>query len=135
MARTLLAIVGVVAFLSGAHVASAFTTHPVDPVITFDRPADPDQLSDKVSNGQLGGTTFGLPGGLPGGFKLQFSRPSSSNTRNSPFCRVPKYGIRAERTSLVRLGPLEPGHRRKPREGGPPAANRPPAAAKTAREP
>jgi hypothetical protein len=75
MGTTLFAIVGVVAMLSGAHIASAFTTHPVDPVITFDRPADPDQLSDKMSNGQSGGSTFGLPGGLPGGFKLQFSGP------------------------------------------------------------
>jgi len=89
MARTLLAIVGVVAFFSGAHVASAFTTHPIDPVVTFDRPADPDQPTDKKSNGQSGGTTFGLPGGLPGGFKLQFSGPSSSNTQNSPFVEFP----------------------------------------------
>jgi hypothetical protein len=89
MSRTLLAIVGVVAFLSGAHVALAFTTHPVDPVITFDHSVDPDQLSDKMSNGQSGGTTFGLPGGLPGGFKLQFSGPSSSNTQSSPFVEFP----------------------------------------------
>ena len=89
MARTLLAIVGVIASLSGAHVASAFTTHPVDPVVTFDRPADPDQLTDKMSNGQSGGTTFGLPGGLPGGFKLQFSGPSPGSTPNSPFVEFP----------------------------------------------
>ena len=90
MARTLLAIVGVVAFLSGAHVASAFTTHPVDPVVTFDRPADPDQFLDNASNGQSGGTTFALPGGLPGRFKLQFSGPSTNNnTPNSPFVEFP----------------------------------------------
>jgi hypothetical protein len=89
MGRTLLAIVGLVAFLSGACGASAFTTYPVDPVITFDRQADPDQLSDKMSNGQSGGATFGLPGGLSGRFKLQFSGPSSSSTPNSPFAEFP----------------------------------------------
>ena|SRR5215472_181737 len=89
MGRTLPAILGLVAFLSGSHIASAFTTHPVDPVITFDRKADPDQLSDKISNGQSGGTTFGLPGGLPGGFKLQFSGPSPSTAPNSPFVEFP----------------------------------------------
>jgi len=89
MGRTLLAIVGLVALLSGAGGASAFTTYPVDPVITFDRHADPDQLSEKMSNGQSGGTTFGLPGGLPGRFKFQFSGPSSSSTPNSPFVEFP----------------------------------------------
>ena len=85
MSRTLFAIVGVVAFLSAAHVASAFTTYPVDPVTTSDRQADPDQLSDKVSNRQSGETTFGLPGGL----RLQFSAPPSSNSANSPFVTFP----------------------------------------------
>jgi hypothetical protein len=89
MSRTLLAIVGVAAFLSGACGASAFTTYPIDPVTTNDRLADPDQLSDKMSNGQSGGTTFGLPGGLPGGVKFQFSGPSSSNRPNSPFVEFP----------------------------------------------
>jgi hypothetical protein len=28
------------------------------------RLADPDELADKMSNGQSGGTTFGLPGNL-----------------------------------------------------------------------
>jgi len=89
MGKTLFAIVGLVAFLSGACGASAFTTYPVDPVITFDRQADPDQFSDKTLNGQSGGTTFGLPGGLPGRFRFQFSGPSSSNTPNSPFVTFP----------------------------------------------
>ena len=89
MGRTLFAIVGLVAFLSGVPVASAFTTYPVNPVLTFDRPADPNQLSDKMPNGQPGGTTFGLPGGLPGGFKLQFSGPSSNSIPNSPFVEFP----------------------------------------------
>jgi hypothetical protein len=90
MGRTLLAIVGLVACLSGARGASAFTTYSVDPVITFDHQADPDQLSDKLSNGQSGGTTFGLPGGLPGRFKFQFSGPSpGSSTPNSPFVEFP----------------------------------------------
>jgi len=85
MSRTLLAVVGVVAFLSGAHAASAFTTHPVDSLITSNPQTEPDQLSDKMSNGQPGGTTFGLPGGL----KLQFSAPPSSNSTSSPFATFP----------------------------------------------
>jgi hypothetical protein len=89
MGRTLLAIVGLVAFLSAAGGASAFTTYPVNPVITFDRPADPDQFSDKKSNDQSEGAAFGLPGGLPGRFKFQFSGPSSGSTPNSPFAEFP----------------------------------------------
>ena len=85
MGRTLIAIVGLVTFLSGERGALAFTTYPVDPVITFDRQADSDQLSDKMSNEQSGGTTFGLPGR----FKLQFSGPLSSSTPNSPFVEFP----------------------------------------------
>ena len=89
MGRALLAIVGLVAFLSGARGALAFTTYPVDPVITFDRQADPDQLSDRRQNDQSGVTTFGLPGGLPGRFKFKFSGPTSTNTPNSPFLEFP----------------------------------------------
>jgi hypothetical protein len=89
MGRTLVAIVGLGAFLSGAHGALAFTTYPVEPAITFDRQADADQLSDKMSNGQSGERTFGLPGGLPGRFQLQFSGPSSSSAPNSPFVEFP----------------------------------------------
>ena len=85
MGRRLLAIVGVVAFLSGSHFGSAFTTHPVDPVITFDRPTDPDQLADKMSNGQSGGTTLRLPEGL----RFQFTAPPSNNSANSPFVEFP----------------------------------------------
>jgi hypothetical protein len=85
MSRTLLAIVGVVAFLSAAGVASAFTTYPVDPVTTNDRLADPDQLSGKMSNSQSGETTFGLPGGL----RFQFSAPPSSSSASSPFVTFP----------------------------------------------
>ena len=85
MGRTLLAIVGLVAFLSAAPGASAFTTYPVDPVITFDRQADPDRLSDKTSNGQSGGTQLRLPEGL----RLQFSAPPSNNSPNSPFVTFP----------------------------------------------
>ena len=85
MRRTLIVIVGVVALLSAAHRTSAFTTQPVDPVTTIDRQANPDQLSDKTSNGQSGVTTFGLPGGL----RLQFSAPSSSSSTNSPFVTFP----------------------------------------------
>ena len=89
MDRTLLAIVGLVAFLLGAQSTSAFTTYSVQPPITFDRPADPDQFSDKKSTDQSGGTSFGLPGGLPGRFKLQFSGPQPSSTSNSPFVEFP----------------------------------------------
>ena len=85
MTRTLVVIAGIVAFLSGAQGTSAFTTQPVDPVTTSDRQTDPDQLSDKISNGQSGGTIFGLPGGL----QLQFSAPSPSNSTNSPFVTFP----------------------------------------------
>jgi len=102
MGRTLLAIVGLVAFLSGARGALAFTTYPVDPVITFDRQEDPDQLSDRRQNDQSGGTTFGLPGGLPGRFKFQFSGTIVDQHPEQPICRVPKYGIRAERTQVNR---------------------------------
>jgi hypothetical protein len=78
-------IVGVVAFLSGVHSASAFTTQPVDPLTKSDRATDPDELSDKMSNGQSGSTTFGLPGG----FRLQFSGPQLGNSSNSPFVTSP----------------------------------------------
>ena len=64
MGRTLLAIVGLVAFLSAAPGASAFTTYPIDPVITFDRQADPDRLSDFRTRRQMGnpeGRNSGYP--------------------------------------------------------------------------
>ncbi len=85
MSRTLILIAGVFACLSGAQGASAFSTRQVDPVTANDRLADPDELADKMSNGQSGGTTFGLPGGG----KLQFSAPPSSGTANSPFVTSP----------------------------------------------
>jgi len=85
MSRTPLAIVGLVTFLFGASGASAFTTYPVDPVITFDRQADPDRLSDKTSNGQSGETQLRLPEGL----RLQFSVPPSNNSTNRPFVTFP----------------------------------------------
>ena len=106
MSRTLIVIVGLVVLLSGVSNSSAFTTYPVDRVITFDRQADPDQFSDKTSNGQSGGTSFGLPGGLPGRFKFEFSGPSVEQHRpEQPICHVPRYGIRAERTSVVGSAP------------------------------
>jgi len=89
MVGPFLAIVGLVALLSGAHSASAFTTYPVQPAITFDRQPDPDQLSDKKSNDQSDGASFGLPGGLPGRLKFQFSGPSPSSPPNSPFVEFP----------------------------------------------
>ena len=76
MSRTLVVIVGVIALLSVAHNTSAFTTHPVDlsPPLS-DSPADPGQLSDKLSNGQSGGTTLRLPEGL----RFQFTAPPLTN--------------------------------------------------------
>ena len=84
MSRKLILTAGVVIFLSATHGASAFSTRPVDPTTASDRLADPDELADKMSNGQSGGT-FGLPGGL----RLQFSAPPSANTANSPFVTSP----------------------------------------------
>ena len=85
MNRMLIAGAGIVAFLSGASGASAFTTQPVNPETMSNRLADPDELADKMSNEQSGGTTFGLPGGA----RLQFSAPPSSGTANSPFVTSP----------------------------------------------
>ena len=86
MSRTLILTAGVVIFLSATHGASAFSTRPVDPTTASDRLADPDELADKMSNGQSGGTTFGVPGGH---MMLQFSAPPSSGAPNSPFVTSP----------------------------------------------
>jgi hypothetical protein len=85
MSRMSIAIAGLVALLLGASGAWAFTTQPVNPETMSNRLADPDELAEKMSNGQSGGTTFGLPGGL----RLQFSAPPSANTANSPFVTSP----------------------------------------------
>ena len=85
MNRMLIAGAGIVAFPSGASGAWAFTTQPVNPETMSNRLADPDELADKMSNGQSGGTTFGLPGNL----RLQFSAPPSGGTANSPFVTSP----------------------------------------------
>jgi hypothetical protein len=86
MSRTLVVIIGVIAFLSVAHRTSAFTTHPVDlSPPASDSPADPGRLSDKLSNGQSGGTTLRLPEGL----RFQFTAPRSNGTPNSPFIEFP----------------------------------------------
>jgi hypothetical protein len=63
MSRTLFLTGGVVILLSATQGAPAFSTRPVDPATASDRLSDPDELADKMSNGQSGGTTFGLPGG------------------------------------------------------------------------
>jgi hypothetical protein len=73
------------AFLSGAQGTSEFTTQPVNPATISNRLADPDELADKMSNGQSGGTTFGLPGGPT----LQFSAPPSGGSASSPFVTSP----------------------------------------------
>ena len=62
MNRMLIAVAGLVAFLSGASGAWAFITQPVNPDTMSNRLADPDELADKMSNGQSGGTTLGYPG-------------------------------------------------------------------------
>jgi hypothetical protein len=85
MNRMCIAVAGLVAFLSGAPGTWAFTTQPVNPETMSNRLADPDELADKMSNGQSGGTTFGLPGGA----RLQFSAPPSGNTASSPFVTSP----------------------------------------------
>jgi hypothetical protein len=85
MKKMPIAVAGLVALLSGASGAWSFTTQPVNPETMSNRLADPDELADKKSNGQSGGTTFGLPGGL----RLQFSVPPSANTANSPFVTSP----------------------------------------------
>ena len=85
MNRTLILIAGVIAFLAGAQGTSAFTTEPVNPATVSNRLADPDELADKMSNGQSGGNTFGLPGGM----KLQLSAPPSGGAASSPFVTSP----------------------------------------------
>jgi hypothetical protein len=86
MNRMLIAGAGIVAFLSGASSAWAFTTQPVNPETMSNRLADPDALADKMSNEPSGGTTFGVPGGH---MILQFSAAPSSGTANSPFVTSP----------------------------------------------
>lgn len=86
MSRTLIVIVGVVAFLWGTQGALAFSTRQVDPVTMSNRLTDPDELANKMSNGQPGGTTFGVPGG---GLSLQFSGPSQGYSASSPFVTSP----------------------------------------------
>jgi hypothetical protein len=86
MSRTLLVIPGVIAFLVGTHAGSAFTTQQVNPATISNRLADPDELADKMSNGQSGGNTFGLPGGH---MSLQFSAPPSGGIGTSPFLTSP----------------------------------------------
>src|SRR5580700_1505429 len=85
MNRMLIAGAGIVAFLSGASGAWAFTTEPVNPVTMSNRLADPDELADKMSNGQSGRTIFGLPGGGT----LQFSSPQSGNGASDRFVTSP----------------------------------------------
>jgi hypothetical protein len=86
MSRMFIVVAGVVAFLSGAQDASAFSTQPVNPATVSNRLVDPDELADRMSNGESGGTTFGLPSGHLG---LQFSAPSSGESASSPFVTSP----------------------------------------------
>src|SRR5215813_906519 len=76
MNRMLIAVAGLVGFLSGVQSTWAFTTHPVHPVTMSNRLADPDELADRIPNSQSGGTAFGVPGGH---MILQFSAPPSGD--------------------------------------------------------
>jgi hypothetical protein len=86
MSRTLIVVAGLVAFLSGAHGTLAFTTQPLDPPTINNRLADPDELADRMSNGQSRGNTLGLPSAS---LRLQFSVPPSGGTATSPFVTSP----------------------------------------------
>jgi len=85
MNKSLVVITAVAAFLSGTYGVSAFTTEPANPVTISNRLADPDELADKMSNKQSGGTIFGQPGGPT----LQFSTPPSGNGASSRFVTSP----------------------------------------------
>lgn len=86
MTKPLVVIGAIAALLSGTYSASsAFTTEPANPATMSNRLADPDDLADKMSNGQSGGTVFGLPGGPT----LQFSAPPLSDGVNSRFVTSP----------------------------------------------
>jgi hypothetical protein len=86
MHRIRIAVAGLVALLSGAQLAWAFTTQPVNPETMSNRLADPDELADRMSNGQSAGTTFGVPGGR---MMLQFSAPPSSDSAAGRFVTSP----------------------------------------------
>lgn len=86
MNRMCIAVAGLVALLSGAPGAWAFTTQPVNPETMSNRLADPDDLADKMSNGQSGGTAFGVPGGH---MMLQFSAPPSGDSDSGRFVTSP----------------------------------------------
>jgi hypothetical protein len=85
LSKTLIVIAAVVAFLAGTTATSAFTTQPVDQPTISNRLVDPDELAERMSNGQTGGTAFGLPGGL----RLQSSPPPSGGNASSPFVTSP----------------------------------------------
>ncbi len=85
MGKWLIVIAAVAALLSGTYSARAFTTEPANPVTMSNRLADPDELADKMSNGQSGGTVFGLPGGPT----LQFSTPPSGDGASGRFVTSP----------------------------------------------
>jgi hypothetical protein len=85
MSKPFAVIAAVFTFLSGTYSASAFTTEPVNPVTMSNRLADPDELADKMSNGQSGRSIFGLPGGGT----LQFSSPQSGNSASDRFVTSP----------------------------------------------
>jgi hypothetical protein len=86
MDTRLVLIAEVFAFLSGTPRALAFSTQPVNPATISNRLADPDELADKISNGQSGGTTFGVPGGH---MRLQFSAPPSGDGASGRFVTSP----------------------------------------------
>jgi hypothetical protein len=86
MSKPRVLIAAALALLSGTYTAWAFTTEPANPVTINNRHIDPDELADKMSNGQSSGATlFGLPGGVT----LQFSAPPSNADVNSRFVTSP----------------------------------------------
>jgi len=86
MNRMLVAVTGLLGFLSGSEGTWAFTTQPVNPETMSNRLADPSDLADRMSNGQSGGTTFGVPGGR---MMLQFSAPPSGSSASDRFVTSP----------------------------------------------
>ena len=85
MSKPIVLLAAVVTLLSGTYGASALTTEPANTVNMSTPLADPDDLADKMSNGQSGSTVFGIPGGPT----LQFSSPQSGNSASDRFVTSP----------------------------------------------
>ena len=99
MNRMLISVAGLVVFLSGPPATWAFTTQPVSPETMSNRLADPDELADKMSNGQSSGNYFR---GTRGSHDAAVFCTTIERYRQQPICNEPEYGVRAERTSVIR---------------------------------